>query len=79
MEIEEIIKENPELNIEFIYAKRIVDALSKINSKPEESLFIDDSQVNIDGAKNVGIQGFLYTDVDSFIEYIKSLGIDLEK
>ena len=54
-------------------------ALSKINSKPEESLFIDDSQVNIDGAKNVGIQGFLYTDVDSFIEYIKSLGIDLEK
>lgn len=35
MEIEEIIKENPELNIEFIYATRIVDALSKINLKVE--------------------------------------------
>ena len=35
MEIEEIIKENPELNIEFIYAKRIVDALSKINLSVE--------------------------------------------
>ena len=49
----------------------------KINSKPEESLFIDDSKINVDGALNVGMQGFLYTDVDSFVEYIKSLGIDL--
>jgi putative hydrolase of the HAD superfamily len=53
-------------------------ALEKINLKPEESLFIDDSKVNVDGAENVGMNGFLYTDSTSFIEYIKSLGIDLE-
>lgn len=51
--------------------------LSKINSKPEESLFIDDSKTNVDGAINVGINGYLYTDSNLFAEYIKSLGIDL--
>ena len=29
--------------------------LSELNIKPEEMLFLDDSQVNIDGAKNIGI------------------------
>ncbi len=51
--------------------------LEKINSKPEESLFIDDSQTNVDGALRVGMQGFLYTDSNSLAEYIISLGIDL--
>lgn len=54
-------------------------ALEKINSKPEESLFIDDSQTNVDGALIVGMQGFLYTDSKSFAEHIKSLGINLDK
>jgi epoxide hydrolase-like predicted phosphatase len=54
-------------------------ALEKINSKPEESLFIDDNQTNIDGAVSVGINGYLYTDCDSFAEYIKKLGIDLNE
>ena len=52
-------------------------ALKKINSKPEESLFIDDSKINVEGAEKVGMQGFLYINADSFIEYIKSLGIDI--
>lgn len=51
--------------------------LNKINSKPEESLFIDDSKTNVDGAINIGINGYLYTDSNLFAEYIKSLGIDL--
>jgi putative hydrolase of the HAD superfamily len=51
-------------------------ALQKINSKSEESLFIDDSQINVDGALRVGMQGFLYTDSNSFEEYVKRLGID---
>jgi HAD superfamily hydrolase (TIGR01509 family) len=55
-----------------------LQALKKINSKPEESLFIDDSQTNVDGALNVGMEGFLYTDSNSFIKYIKSLGINLK-
>lgn len=51
--------------------------LNKINSNPEESLFIDDSKTNVDGAINVGINGYLYTDSNLFAEYIKNLGIDL--
>jgi putative hydrolase of the HAD superfamily len=53
--------------------------LDKINSKPEESLFIDDSKENVDGAIDVGINGYLYTDSDSFVEYIENIGIDLSK
>ncbi len=53
-------------------------ALEKINSKPEESLFIDDSKANVDSAIELGINGFVYTDSDSFIEYINGLGIDLK-
>ena len=52
--------------------------LQKINSKPEESLFIDDRQINVDGSLSVGMQGFLYTDSNSFAEYIKNLGIYLD-
>lgn len=52
-------------------------ALQKIDSKPEESLFIDDSKTNVEGALRVGMQGFLYTDSGSFAEYIKNLGINL--
>ncbi|NVN96786.1 HAD family phosphatase [Candidatus Nomurabacteria bacterium] len=63
-----MIKPNPDI---YLYA------LEKINLKAKESLFIDDSQKNVDGALNVGMQGFLYTDVDSFAEYISSLGINL--
>jgi epoxide hydrolase-like predicted phosphatase len=51
--------------------------LEKINSKPEDSLFIDDRQINIDGAVKVGINGYLYTSNNTFAEYIKSIGIDL--
>jgi len=48
--------------------------LKKINSQPEESIFIDDSKVNVDSAINIGMQGFLYTDSKSFGEYVKSIG-----
>lgn len=63
-----MIKPNPDI---YLYT------LEKINSKPEESLFIDDSQTNVDGARDVGINGYLYTDSNLFAEYIKSLGINL--
>jgi epoxide hydrolase-like predicted phosphatase len=53
-------------------------ALQKINSKPEESIFIDDSEKNIEGAEKVGIKGFLYTDCKSFSDYVRSLGINLD-
>ncbi len=53
-------------------------ALKQSKAKPEESLFIDDSKVNVEGAEKVGIQGYLYTDSKSFTEYINSMGLDLK-
>lgn len=44
--------------------------LRKIGSKAEESLFIDDSKVNVDAAIALGIKGFLYTECSSFKKYI---------
>jgi len=39
-------------------------ALRKMNVRPEETIFIDDSQKNIDGAGAVGIHGILFTNAD---------------
>jgi epoxide hydrolase-like predicted phosphatase len=47
-----------------------VYTLEKINSKPEESLFIDDSKPNVESAIMLGLEGFVYTDCDSFRKYI---------
>lgn len=49
--------------------------LEKINSIPEESIFIDDSLENVDAAKNLGMDGFLYTDSVSFNNYIENLDL----
>lgn len=38
--------------------------LEKTGCKPEECVFIDDSQDNIDAAKALGIQGVLFQDVE---------------
>lgn len=51
--------------------------LEKINSKPEESIFIDDVKINVDGAVNVGINGYQYINCDQFTDFVKSLGIEL--
>ena len=51
--------------------------LEKINAKPEESLFIDDNKPNVDSAVNLGINGFVYTNSDSFKNYLDQIGINL--
>ena len=40
--------------------------LKQLGTRPEETLFIDDRQVNIDAAKQLGMKGVLFTDVDQF-------------
>jgi putative hydrolase of the HAD superfamily len=46
--------------------------LEKINILPEEALFIDDSQSNITAAEQLGIRGYLYTNYDSFVNFLES-------
>lgn len=46
--------------------------LKKIDSTHEESLLIDDSKINVDGAIALGMKGFVYTDRFAFNTYINS-------
>ena len=38
--------------------------LEKIGAKPEECVFVDDLQINIDAANELGINSVLYTNLD---------------
>lgn len=51
-------------------------SLERIQSKAEESLFIDDRKENVDSATILGMSGFLYTDNSSFSNYLETIGID---
>ena len=51
--------------------------LLKLNSKPEESVFIDDNKTNVDAAVKIGIEGFLYTDRNAFEQYLKEKGVEI--
>ena len=51
--------------------------LKNSNSKPEKVLFIDNNKINVDTAIKLGMSGFIYTNNNSFIDYIKKLGINL--
>ena len=57
-----MVKPDPEI---YLYM------LDFIDSKPEESIFIDDSEKNVETAVNLGMEGFVYTDVESFLSHIK--------
>lgn len=49
--------------------------LEKINAKPEECVFVDDLQVNIDVANELGIKGVLYTNINQLKEDFETLKI----
>jgi putative hydrolase of the HAD superfamily len=49
--------------------------LASYNLKPDECLFIDDSEANIKGAQIAGIDGILCKDHDHVIEELKKRGI----
>ena len=50
--------------------------LNKLGVAPEEALFIDDIQRNIDAAKKLGINAILFTDADRLANDLKALGLD---
>jgi putative hydrolase of the HAD superfamily len=53
-------------------------ALEKLGTGPEETLFLDDKQVNIDAARGLGIQGLVFTDIDQLRRDLVSRGLDSE-
>ena len=44
--------------------KAFLYVLEKINAKPEECIFVDDIQKNVDAANNLSIKGILYTNLN---------------
>jgi putative hydrolase of the HAD superfamily len=59
--------------------KKIFQELVKRSGvKPKEIVFADDDHEKISGAKEVGIQAFLYEGFDKFVEKLEALGVNLE-
>lgn len=52
-----------------------VHILQKIKAKPEECLFIDDLEKNVALAREVGMQGIVYTDLPQLQSALTTLGI----
>jgi putative hydrolase of the HAD superfamily len=52
--------------------------LKELGTRPGETLFIDDRQVNIDAANAMGIKGMLFTDVDQLRADLVAQGLDAE-
>jgi len=50
-------------------------SLELLKIKPDEALFFDDRQRNIDGGKSIGIKSFLFIDNKKFIEDLRSCGV----
>ena len=52
--------------------------LQKLGTRPEETLFIDDKQVNIDAAHALGMPAILFSTVDRLREDLIATGLDAE-
>jgi putative hydrolase of the HAD superfamily len=53
-------------------------ALEKLGTRPEETLFVDDRQVNIDAALALGIRSLLFTTADQLRADLIAQGLDKE-
>jgi glucose-1-phosphatase len=49
--------------------------LRKMKTKPSDAIFIDNLQVNVDGAKAVGIDGIVFTGYRKLLKDLKKRGI----
>jgi putative hydrolase of the HAD superfamily len=49
--------------------------LEALRVKPEEALFIDDRHVNVEAAKNLGLEGFVFLDAQGLHSYVSSIGL----
>jgi len=49
--------------------------MNKYNLKPEESVFIDDTQINIEAAKKLGLHGVLFNSADGMEKELEKIGV----
>lgn len=59
-------------------ARAFQHVLREINAKPEECIFIDDLEKNVDAARELGIDGILFTNIAKLIEDLKSRNIEVK-
>jgi len=52
-------------------------SLDLLKIKPDEAIFFDDRQKNIDGGENAGIKSFLFTTNQEFIKDLRSCDISI--
>jgi len=52
--------------------------LKQLGTRPDETLFLDDKQVNIDAANALGIKGMLFTNVEKLRADLVARGMDKE-
>lgn len=50
--------------------------MEKLGVEPEKALFIDDKAENVRGAESVGMQGFLFTNLQQLAEDLRARGFD---
>lgn len=57
--------------------KLYLDAINKLGLNPPECVFIDDREVNVNGATALGIHGINYISHEELIKSLQSLGISI--
>lgn len=50
--------------------------LKKMGAKPEEAIFIDNLEMNVQGARRVGIKSIRFTNYKNLVKQLRSLGIN---
>ena len=58
-------------------ARSYQHVLREIDAKPEECIFIDDVEANVDGARKLGIDGILFINIPKLIEDLNERGIEV--
>jgi putative hydrolase of the HAD superfamily len=51
--------------------------LNKHNLKPEECIFVDNMQRNVEGAENLGMKGITFESFDQLKSELKELGVEI--
>ncbi len=52
-----------------------LNAIAKINAKPEECIFVDDFPANVASANELGMTGIIFTNLNSLKAEFKKLGV----